>query len=66
MSRKILYYSTNGRCPIKEFIDGQTQEVIKKIFFVFDIIQSFDRVPRKFLDKIDGAAGIWEIRIEYI
>lgn len=66
MARKIVYYTTeNGKTPVKEFIEDQQPEVIKKIFFVFELIQELDHVPKKFLDKIDGSGGIYEIRIEY-
>lgn len=46
-----------------EFYLAQTNKVQEKIEFVFKILRTVDRVPKKFLDHITGTDGIYEIRV---
>ena len=48
-----------------EFYAAQTKGVQEKIDYVFTVIRTVDKVPRKFLDHMEGTDGIYEIRIEY-
>lgn len=48
-----------------EFYSEQTKPVQEKIDYVFTLIRTVDRVPKKFLDHMEGTDGIFEIRIEY-
>ena len=48
-----------------EFYTAQTKGVQEKIDYVFTILRTVDRVPRKFLDHMEGKDGLYEIRIEY-
>jgi phage-related protein len=48
-----------------EFYTAQTKGVQEKIDYVFTILRTVDRVPRKFLDHMEGSDGLYEIRIEY-
>lgn len=66
MKREILFYiAGNGKCPIQEYLDTLKPDVVKKIFFVLDIIEEFDVVPMKFFKKLKDVEDIWEVRIEY-
>jgi phage-related protein len=47
-----------------EFYIEQSKSVQEKIEYVFKIIKTVDRVPKKFLDHLTGSDGIYEIRIE--
>jgi phage-related protein len=43
----------------------QNEKVQEKIEYVFKIIRTVQRVPKKFLDHITGTDGLYEIRIEF-
>jgi len=47
-----------------EFYAGQTAKVQEKIDYVFKILRTVDKVPRKFLDHMSGTDGVYEIRVE--
>jgi phage-related protein len=47
-----------------EFYAVQSTKVQEKIEYVFRILRTVDRVPRKFLDHLGGTDGLYEIRIE--
>ena len=66
MSRSIIFYETShGTCPVQEFLDELDDSVIKKVFFVLNIIEELEIVPIKFLKKLSGTQDIWEVRVEY-
>lgn len=48
-----------------EFYTSQTKAVQEKIDYVFTLLRTVERVPRKFLDHMEGTDGLYEIRIEY-
>jgi hypothetical protein len=58
--RKIVFY----RDYFTKFYVAQTVKVQEKIEFVFQLIQTVDRVPRKFLEHMTGTDGLYEIRVE--
>ena len=43
---------------------AQSTKVQEKIEYVFKILRTVDKVPRKFLDHITGTDGLCEIRVE--
>ncbi|MBI3133721.1 MAG: type II toxin-antitoxin system RelE/ParE family toxin [Bacteroidetes bacterium] len=47
-----------------EFYLNQKLKVQEKIEYVFKIIRTVDKVPKKFLDHMTGTDGIYEIRVE--
>ena len=47
-----------------EFYLSQKPGVQEKIEYVFKIIRTVDKVPKKFLDHMTGTDGIFEIRVE--
>ena len=48
-----------------DFYLEQSEKVQEKIEYVFKIIRTVQKVPKKFLDHITGTDGLFEIRIEY-
>jgi len=58
--RKIIFHGEH----FTEFYLEQKPNVQEKIEFVFRIIRQVERVSKKFLDRMDGYAGLYEIRIE--
>jgi phage-related protein len=47
-----------------EFYAAQTQKVQEKIDYIFILLRTVDKVPKKFLDHMTGSEGLFEIRIE--
>lgn len=58
--RKIIFFGHY----FTEFYVAQTRKVQEKIEFVFKLIRTVDNVPRKFLAHMEGADGLFEIRVE--
>lgn len=48
-----------------EFYQKQDKKVKNKIQYVFELIKQVERVPEKFLKRLHGKDGLYEIRIEY-
>jgi len=61
--RKIIFYRfENGKSPIEDFLDSLNNKQVEKVFFVLDLIETTDIVPRKFFKKLQ-ATDLWEVRI---
>jgi hypothetical protein len=45
-----------------EFFDSQTIKVKEKIDYVLFVITHAERVPEKFLKRIEGTKGLYEAR----
>lgn len=58
--RQIIFH----RHHFTEFYIAQGPKVQEKIEYVFKILRSVDKVPRKFLDYMTGTDGLYEIRVE--
>ena len=64
--RKIIYHSLdNGKCPVADYLNNLSQKQVEKVFFVLDLIERLDIVPRKFFKKLEATADIWEARIQH-
>ncbi len=48
-----------------DFYLEQTEKVQEKIEYVFKVIQTVQKVPKKFLDHLTGTDGLYELRIEF-
>jgi phage-related protein len=48
-----------------DFYVEQSERVQEKIDYVFKIVRTVQKVPKKFLDHITGTDGLYEIRIEF-
>jgi len=58
--RKIIFH----KHYFMEFYVAQTLKVQEKIEYVFKIVRTVDKVPKKFLDHLSGTNGLYEIRVE--
>jgi phage-related protein len=58
--RKIIYYRHN----FQEFYDKQTEKVKTKIDEVLYLITVVERIPKKFLQHMEGTDGLYEVRVE--
>ena len=59
--RQIIFFK-------KYFVDfylEQNEKIQEKIEYVFKIIKTVQKVPKKFLDHHAGTEGLYEIRIEF-
>ena len=66
MGREVKFYETeSGSYPAREFILSLKSDAAEKILWVLKFIEQIDIVPAKFFQKMKGADGIWEIRVEY-
>ena len=65
MRKVIFYHLENGKCPVEDYLESLTNKQVEKVFFVLDLVESFDIVPRKFFKKLDSTDDIWEIRVQY-
>ena len=64
--RKIIFYRLkNGKCPIEDYLNLLSQKQIEKVFFVLDLIEQFNIVPRKFFKKLESTDNLWEVRVQY-
>ena len=59
--RDIIFYKDY----FQQFYVEQTIEVRRKINYVFNIIQTQQRVPVTFLRIIENEKGLYEIRVEF-
>lgn len=48
-----------------DFYNGQTADVQRKIEWTLNLIQTIDRVPKKYFDHMTGTNGLYEVRVEY-
>ena len=58
--RNIFYY----KHYFLEFFNKQTVEVQKKFNWTFQIIATTERIPKKYFQFMEGAVGLYEIRVE--
>jgi len=48
-----------------EFFESQRENVKEKIDYVFFLIMTVERIPKKFFSDLEGHPGLFEIKIEY-
>ena len=64
--REILFYrSRSGKCPVEEYLETLSNKQIEKVFFVLEMIETLDVIPRKFLVKLMSTNEIWEVKVQY-
>jgi phage-related protein len=59
--RQIIFYGNH----FTDFYLEQPADVQEKIEFVFQLIRTVEKVPKKFLKHLAGTDGLYEIRIEF-
>jgi phage-related protein len=64
--RKVVFYRLeNGKCPVENFLESLSNKQVEKVFFVLELIENIDIVPRKFFKKLEATDDIWEVRVQY-
>jgi len=64
--RKIIFYRFNsGKCPVEDYLDSLSPKQVEKVFFVLDLIEQLNMVPRKFFKKLEATDNIWEARVQH-
>ena len=64
--REIIFYRTqNDKCPVEEFLNSLSNKQVEKVFFVLDLVENLNIVPRRFFKKLESTNHIWEVRIQY-
>jgi phage-related protein len=64
--REISFYRlASGKCPVEEYLESLTTKQVEKVFFVLDLLETIDVVPRKFFKKLEATDDIWEVRIQH-
>ncbi|MBW1720116.1 MAG: type II toxin-antitoxin system RelE/ParE family toxin [Deltaproteobacteria bacterium] len=64
--RKIIFYRLdNDKYPVKDYLNSLSQKQVEKVFFVLDLIEQFNIVPRKFFKKLEAYDDIWEARVQH-
>lgn len=58
--RRIIYYQNH----FQDFFEKQPEKVKSKIDEVLFLITIIERVPKKFLQHIEGTDGLYEVRVE--
>lgn len=61
MIREIRFYKNH----FIDFYISQDIKVQEKIEYVFKLIRTVERVPKKFMKHIESTDGLYEIRIKY-
>jgi len=66
VSRTITFYKTSdGRCPIQDFLDSLSGKAAQKVTWVLKLIEDLDIVPSSYFKKLTGTEEIWECRIAF-
>ena len=65
MSRIVIFYRTSdGKCPVEDFLDSLPGKVAQKIVWVLKLPEDLDVVPSSYFKKLIGTDEIWECRIQ--
>ena len=62
--RRIIFYKTeSGRIPVKEFLSELAAKPSAKVVWTLNLIETRRVVEAKYLKKLKGTTGIWEVRL---
>ena len=65
MKRSIKFYrKVDNKCPVEDFLDSLSDDLLAKITAVFKLVENLDLVPVKFFKKLSGTK-LFEIRVEW-
>jgi phage-related protein len=59
-----FYRLDNGNCPVEEYLDTLSNKQVEKVFYVLELVESLDIIPRKFFKKLESTDDIWEVRVQ--
>ena len=65
MRKIIFYHFENGKCPVEDYLESLSNKQVEKVFFVLDIVEQLDIVPKKFFKKLEATDDIWEVRVQH-
>lgn len=60
MIRQVIFY----KGYFLDFYEAQTDDVQKKIEWTLKLLQTIDRLPKKYFDHLTNTNGLFEIRVE--
>jgi phage-related protein len=60
----VFYRSSNGKCPVEDFLDTLSDKHAQKVTWVLRLVSRFDKVPEQYFKKLSGIDNIWEIRAQ--
>lgn len=60
----ILYETSTGKVPVKEFLDSLEMSVFQKVIWTFELLKSQHRVSTDYLKKLKSSYDIWEVRVK--
>jgi len=62
--RRIIFYSTaSGKSPVRQFLAGLPAKPAAKVAWTLNLIETRRVVDAKYLKKLKGTTGIWEVRV---
>jgi len=53
-----FYRLDNGKSPVEEYLGTLSNKEVEKVFFVLDLIETIQFVPRKFFKKLTSTDDI--------
>ena len=59
-----FYRTEDNKCPVEEYLETLSNKQVEKVFFVLQLVESLDIVPRKFFKKLESTDNIWEVRVQ--
>ena len=66
MGKTIIFYKTSeGKCPVQDFLDSLPGKVAQKVTWVLSLIEDLAVVPATYFKKLVGTEEIWECRIQF-
>lgn len=66
MGRIVTFYRTSdGKCPIQEFLDSLPGKVAQKVTWVLSLLEDLEVVPSSYFKKLVGTEEIWECRVQF-
>lgn len=65
MRKCIFFRFSSGKCPVEDYLESLTNKQVEKVFFILDLLEQLNVVPRKFFKKLENTDGIWEVRVQH-
>lgn len=62
--RRIIFYRTeSGNTPVQKFVESLAPKQSAKVVWTLNLIETRRVVDARYLKKLKGTTGIWEVRI---
>ena len=65
MPQVSFYQTTDGRVPVKNFLDALQPKQARKVLWVLKAVEDLARVPEQYLKKLVGTDALWEVRVDF-